>query len=254
MRHYVAFLKKELTENTRTYKLLIMLSVFAIFGIMSPLTAKLTPDILNAFMPEEISITIPEPSAFDSYAQFFSNVSQMGLIVTVIVFSGIIGNELSKGTLINMLTKGMSRAAVMLSKYTSMALIWTASYAVSFFITLGYTIYLFPDDKVENLMFSVFNLWLFGMFLLALLLFSAALVNNNYGSMLITGAAVVAMMLCNIHPDAHKYNPLSLSSKSMELITGTSAVSSLYAPVWISIGLLVILTALTVMVFRKKQV
>jgi len=253
MSHYIAFLKKELLESTRTYKLFIMLVVFFIFGIMNPLTAKLTPDLLNALMPEGMSITLAEPTAFDSWTQFFKNVTQMGLIVTVVVFSGILGTELSKGTLINMLTKGLSRGAVILSKYTYMVLIWTMSIVVSFLVTWGYTVYLFPGGEAVNLLFSVFCLWLFGIFLLALLLFAATLVNNNYGCLLITGAGVVVCMLCNIIPNAYRYNPLSLASKNMDLITNTIEASSLYYCIWVAGIFSLIFIASSVMIFRKKQ-
>ena len=47
MRGYLAFVKKELLEQVRTYKLLILLLVFFIFGMLSPLMAKLMPEILS---------------------------------------------------------------------------------------------------------------------------------------------------------------------------------------------------------------
>src|SRR5690554_2518719 len=125
MRHYIAFLKKEMLESIRTYKLFIMVIVFSLFGVMNPLAAKLTPYLIETLIPEGNMINIPEPTALDSWAQFFKNINQMGLIVTLLIFSGILVNELSKGTLINMLTKGLSRKAVILSKYSSMVIIWT---------------------------------------------------------------------------------------------------------------------------------
>lgn len=253
MKHYFAFIKKELLDSIRTYKMLIMLLVFFAFGIMNPLTAKMTPDLLKAVMPKGMSITMADPTGFDSWTQFFKNISQMGFIVMVCIFSGVLGTELSKGTLINMLTKGLSRSAVILSKYTSMALIWTMSFLLSFFVTWGYTAYLFPDDKPVNLLFSVFCLWVFGMFLLALLLFAATLVKNNYGCLLITGAGIVVCMLCNIIPSAHKYNPLSLASKNMDLITDTIKASTVYSCVWVTGALTLVFIALTVLIFRKKQ-
>jgi len=253
MNNYIAFLKKEFLENIRTYKMLIMLLVFLVFGIMNPLTAKMTPDILNALMPEGMTITLAEPTAFDSWTQFFKNISQMGLIMMVVVFSGILGTELSKGTLINMLTKGLSRGAVILSKYTCMSLIWTTSIIISFLVTWGYTIYLFPSDEIVNLLFSVFCLWLFGIFLLALLMFSATLAQNNYGCLLITGVGVVICMLCNIIPAAYKYNPLSLASKNMDLITDTVEASSLYYCIWIASILSLFFIVSAVLIFRKKQ-
>ena len=105
MRAYIAFTKKEIYELAKTYKLLLLVVVFLIFGFMNPVVAKLTPDIMKSLMEDGINISMPEATIFDSWAQFFKNVSQMGLIVLVIMFSGLISNELSKGTLVNMLTK-----------------------------------------------------------------------------------------------------------------------------------------------------
>lgn len=47
MRNYVTFLKKEWLESLRTYKLFVMLASFSILGIMNPLIAKLTPEIID---------------------------------------------------------------------------------------------------------------------------------------------------------------------------------------------------------------
>ena len=116
MRNYVTFLKKEWLESLRTYKLFVMLASFSILGIMNPLIAKLTPEIIDLAMPEGMEIAVAVPTAFDSWAQFYKNTGQIGVIVTVIVFSGIISVELSRGTLIHMLTKGLSRSSVILSK------------------------------------------------------------------------------------------------------------------------------------------
>lgn len=114
MRNYSAFLKKEILEYTKTYKLLIMLMVFAFFGITNPLMAKLMPEILGSLMEDSITMILPEATAFDAWTQFFKNATQIGLSVMVIIFSSVLSSELSKGTLINMLTKGLSRTAVIL--------------------------------------------------------------------------------------------------------------------------------------------
>ena len=256
MNNYMAFLKKEFLENARTYKMLILFMVFLIFGIMNPLVAKLTPELLSALVPEMsegMSIVLPEPSAFDSWAQFFKNISQIGIIVVIIIFSGILSTELSKGTLINVLTKGLSRTAVIFSKFTCMASLWTISVAISFAVTQLYTIYLFPTDKVSNLLFSVFCMWLFGIFLLALLMFTATFTRNNYGCLLLTGAGAVICMLVNISPAAHKYNPLSLASDNMALLTNDIETSSLYTCIWIACALTLVLVSLSVLIFRKRQ-
>src|SRR5665648_218973 len=105
MRAYLAFTKKELLENLRVYKILIMFMVFLLLGMLGPLTAKLTPKLLQSLMTDGIQIITREPTAIDSWAQFFKNVSQMGFIVLTILYSGMMANEFNHGTLINILTK-----------------------------------------------------------------------------------------------------------------------------------------------------
>lgn len=253
MKNYMAFLKKELVEYARTYKLLIMLMVFAVFGITNPLLAKLLPELLGSLVTDGITMTIPEATALDAWSQFFKNATQIGLIVTVIVFSGILASELTKGTLTILLTKGLSRTAVILSKFTGMLLLWTASLALCFGLTYGYTLYLFPGGETVNLLFSVFCLWLFGVFLLAVLLLSSTIAKSNYVCLLFTGGAVVLCMLIGILPEAQRYNPLSLASDNLDLITGAAEASSLYGAVWVTGLLSVLFVALAVAVFRKKQ-
>ena len=255
MNHYLVFLKKELVEHARTYKLLIMLVVFTIFGITNPLIAKLTPELLASFMPEGMSMTIPEPTTLDSWAQFFKNTQQMGMIVLVLVFSGVLSSEISRGTLINLLTKGLSRQAVILAKYSAMLLVWSLSILLSAALTWVYTMYLFPKDHlgVGYLLFAISCMWLFGAFLLALLLSSATLVQGNYGSLLLTGLMVVLLMALNIIPSIKEYNPVSVASKTMELAAGKIDPSSVYTAVEITAVASLGLIALAVIVFRKKR-
>ena len=106
---------------------------------------------IKEVLEEGIKISLPEATIFDSWAQFFKNTTQMGLIVLVIIFSGLISNELSKGTLINMLTKGLSRKTVVLSKFTSSTLVWTLAYFLSALVTFLYSMLFWEDTQVENL-------------------------------------------------------------------------------------------------------
>jgi ABC-2 type transport system permease protein len=241
-------------ENMRTYKLFIMGIVFLLFGIMNPVTAKIMPDLLKSLLPEGMSINIGEPTALDSWAQFFKNVPQMGLIVLVIVFSGIMANEISRGTLINMLTKGLSRSVVILSKFTTAATIWTLSYALCFAVTYFYTAYFWSMNGVSNIFFSVFCLWLFGILLLAIIIFGGVLFKSNYASLLFTAGIVVVLMLINIAPVIKKYNPITLSSDNLALLTGNMTPSDFTAGIIITCAATVTLLVSAILIFNKKQV
>ena len=253
MKSYLAFANKEFCEAIRTYKLLIMGAVFLLLGMMNPITAKITPQLLKSFMPDGMLITIAEPTALDSWAQFFKNVPQMGLIVLVIVYSGIMANEFSRGTLINILTKGLSRSVVILAKFTMAVSLWTVNYALCFGVTYAYTAYFWKSDVVPNILFSVFCLWLFGILLLACIILGGVLFRSSYGCLLFTGGFVVALLLINIVPKVQEYNPITLSSSNMALLTNKMSVSDFTLPIIVCCIAAAGFVILAITLFNKKQ-
>lgn len=254
MKAFIAFTKKEYCEGLRTYKILILSAVFLLFGMMSPLTAKLTPQLLQKFMPEGMTITLAEPTALDSWAQFFKNISQMGFIVVAILFSGIMANEFSRGTLINILTKGLPRRTVILSKFTMAVLLWTFSYLLCFGVCYAYTAYFWKGATVSNLLFSVFCLWLFGLLMLAVIMLGSILFRSSYGCLLFTGTFIAVLFLLDIVPKFQKYNPLMLASGNMALLTNKLAAIDMRTPAIISLAIIILSVAASIDVFNKKQV
>lgn len=253
MKHYLVFLKKEIIESVRTKKLLIVFVVFMLLGVLNPLTAKITPEIIKNLAPGGNQIELPEPSAIDSLEQFFKNTKQMGIIVFLITFSGIMTNEISRGSLVNVLTKGLTRKSVILSKHTLMGIVWTLSIIASFTITWVYTINLFPEAEINNLLFSIFCIWLFGIYLLTILLFASILTNSNYGNLLILGLITVVSLIINMSEKVEKYNPITLSAKNKELIKGVIEPSYLYPCIGIAIGLSLIFIFVSIVMFNNKQ-
>ncbi len=252
MRAYIAFLKKEFVELVRTYKLFILLAVFLIIGMMNPLTAKLTPMILENFADEGMTFTVSEPTAMDSWMQFFKNTTT-GIIAYVILLSGIMSQEYSKSTLVNIITKGLPRRTVILAKFTSSILIWTVAYLLNFFTTLGYTEYFWGNQTPPNLAFSVVCLWAFGVLITSAIIFGASAFSSNYGSMLFTGGFSLVLTLINIAPKAIKYNPMSLSSRNLELLKETAEISDFTIPLIISLVLCIIFIFLAIENFNNKK-
>lgn len=254
MRAYIAFTKKEFMESIRTYKLLIMLLVFLLFGMLSPLAAKLTPKLLKTLMTDGIQIIIPEPAAIDSWAQFFKNVSQMGVIVLAILFSGMMANEFNHGTLINVLTKGLRRSTVILSKFTMASVIWSISYFLCFVVCYAYTAYFWGSNRMTNLLFSVICLWQFGILLLAVIILSGVLFKNSYGCLLFAGGFTAILFLVNIVPKFQKYNPVALAASNMSLLAGDTLPEDLTASLIISFVIVILCIVTAIRVFNKKQI
>lgn len=254
MRGYIAFVKKEFLENVRTYKLFILLILFFIFGMMSPLTAKLMPELLKNMDMKGMTITIPDPTATDSYMQFFKNVGQMGLVVLVIIFSGSLTTELTKGTLVNVLAKGLSRQAVILAKFTAAVMVWSVSLLAAFLTTYGYTEYLFKQNNIYHLGYSVFCLWLFGIFLLSVLIFAGTMNKSSYGSLLYTALAVGILFVLNLFPSVQQYNPILLMTDNVKMLTKTYDTTDSYKVVAITVPISVCFVLCSMARFKKSLV
>ena len=254
MSSYVAFTKKEFLEAYRTWKVLLFCIISVIIGMMNPLFAKLTPKILKSIDMQGISITIPEPTAMDSWTQFFKNVPQFELIVLVIIFSGILSNEISKGTLVNMLTKGLRRSTVILAKMTMATCIWSVSFFLTFAISYGYTKYYWPDETCEHIGIASVSLWIFGIFLITCILLGSVLLKGMAGSLLMTGGAVAVMLLFNIIPKVSEWNPIMLVSSNMKVIQGTIGVDDMIKPVVITciVGITFLISSCGL--FNKKMI
>lgn len=254
MSAYMAFTKKEFTEFTRTYKLLILGLVFLLFGVMSPLTAKFTPELISQFMPEGIEITLSDPTAMESWAQFYKNVSQLGLFVVVILFSGMMASEYSHGTLIHLLTKGLPRKIVILSKFTSAVLLWTGAYLICFVVCLGYTWFYWRDDAVMNGLFiTIAAIWGFGVLLLSVTALGSVLFKSAYGNLLFTGVVVVAQFLLNIVPAIKKFSPLELIGAGSALLQGQVEAEIFVKPMVVTGILCVCCVIAACIVFDRKK-
>ncbi len=78
----------EFLRLTRTKKWVALVGVYGGFGLMGPLSARYTKQILARVSTGGATITMPDPTPPDGIAQFVSNASQIGTLVVVIVAAG----------------------------------------------------------------------------------------------------------------------------------------------------------------------
>nr|WP_315022052.1 ABC transporter permease subunit [uncultured Aminipila sp.] len=252
MSGFIAFSKKEITENTRNYRLLIMLVIFFVFGVTSPVLAKFTPQLMEAVMPN-LAEAFENPSALDSWTQFYKNVSSLGLSLTIILFSSCLSGEYAKGTLAIMLTKGLSRPTVILSKFSAAAAILTVSYWMSFGVAYGYTAYLWPGASLPHVFFAAFAVWIAGLLYLCILMLGCVLFRQAFTSILFLLVITVIMGLLEQIEQTAGYSPVILVSKNVDLLSGAVTVSYFIIPLIISVFMSAALLMMSIVVFNKKQ-
>ena len=231
-----AFIKKEWMELTRTGKLLILGIIFIFFGILNPAMAKLTPWLYemlqDQFSEQGLKVGEVTVTAMTSWTQFYKNAPML-VIAMILLTSGILTGEYQKGTLIQVVTKGLSRKKVFFSKLVMSYFIWTLLYLVYAGITWGYTAYFWGND-VPNLFYGVLMYWFFGIAIISVLMFFGTLCNNSGQVMLATGGVYFGMMLLEYIPDLKNKLPsfltngLNLSNETAVLSDYTGAVISAF--------------------------
>jgi len=256
MNQFLAFTKKELRESIATFRLYILIAVFVLFGIMGPLMAILAPIILEMVAVEGSGITIimPDPTAVDAWTQYFSSFAQMGSLALVILFAGIMANEFSRGTLVNLLTKGLKRHTVIISKFFSSALLWTIAIVLSIGVCYMYTAFYFETEAIPNFALVFVAPWLFGLFMISLLIFGGTLFGNFGGSLGVGLGVFFTLVFVNMVPGFERYNPVSLSSSALSLINGTGAAADLFPSILIGIAATIFLIVGAILVFNRKKV
>lgn len=251
---FMAMLKKEWTESFRSFKLMSVIIVFAILGIMSPFIALLTPQILESALQEEFAgFVFPEPTAHDAFVQFYSNINQMGLIIFVILFGSILTNEFSRGTLVNLLTKGLRRDVVIHVKALFVLVVWTVSYAVAAVLTYFYTIY-YWDEPLYQLFGALVTTWIFGVFIISIIFLASVLFRNFIAVLSSVVVLLVVFFLLSIHPDVAEWLPTYLNGHNVEMLKDAKPFSDMWPAIGMTVGLSIVFYVLTILRFRRMEV
>ncbi len=193
--------KKEVFQLWRTKRMLVTGAVFLVFGMGSPLIAKIIPDIFGSVAGmEQFAALIPKPSAADAMTQYIKNLTQFGFLLAVLLGMGAVVGEKEHGVAPMILSKPMPRWAFLTSKFAAQSLMYLACFLLSGAGAYYYTWILFGPLEIGPYLLA--NILL----LLWLLTFVAlALIGSTLGKTTVAAGGIgillsVAMMLAGSIP------------------------------------------------------
>ena len=152
-----------------------------------------------------------------------------------------------------MVTKGLSRRAVILAKYTVAATLMTVSYWIAYAAAYGYTALLWKDIGLSNVTFAAFLLWIIGFLYLSILMIGCVMFKQMFTSILFTGGIVALISLFGMIEPIAKFNPFMLTSKNVDLISGKIIPAEFIMPAFISVVLSIFGLLIAIRLFNKKQ-
>ena len=255
MRSFLAFTRKEFTYQLRSGKMMLLGILFVLFGIMNPAIAKITPWLLetmaDSLAESGMTVTAVTVTAMDSWVQFFKNIP-MALIAFVLLEGSIFAKEYETGTLVLSLTKGLSRYKVVLSKAVVLTMLWSLGYWVCFGVTYGYNAYFWDNSIAQNLWLSVICWWVFGLWIIGLMVLFSVISKSGSTVLVGTGGVVFGCYLLGMIPKIKDYVPTLLTDGN-SLIYGTAKANTYTAPLLLTAAMTVIFIASSIPLFSKKK-
>jgi ABC-2 type transport system permease protein len=219
LRLFMVAWRKELFQYWRTGRVIIVLAVFAFFGLSSPLLAYYLPQLIGSIEETAaLAEIIPDPTTADALAQYIENVTQFGLIMAVLLGMGSVAAEKAKGTAALILSKPLPRWSFLLSKFATQATIYVLGFLVGAVGAYYYTLVLF-DEPLDLLPFLAGN----GILLVWLLVFTAVTLCGSTlarstgagAGLALVGAAI--LLLAGVLPLVGGFAPAGLVAWASQL-------------------------------------
>ena len=253
MSGFSAFLRKEVLELRKTWRLWVLGGVFVFLGIGTPILAAATPALLKmtAERSPGVTISFPAPSAADAYLQFLGNLVQLALLVIVITGAASVAAEHRAGTSVLVLTKPLSRGAFVTAKAVSGLLLLLLATVIGTALCIAVTTALFDTAFIARFIASV-GLWLTlaAMFVTLMVLLSAATGRQATAAGIGLGVYVALFVLTGF-PAARDRTPAGILAASDALIKGRDV--ALAVPVATTLALACVFAVAAVVVFRRKE-
>ena len=252
--NFMAVFRKEMQEQWRTYRFLIVAAVFVAFGMASPLLAKFTPEMLKAIpgVPPEILAAIPAPTVTDAITQYVKNMSQFGILLALLVTMGVVVQEKERGTAAFFLTRPVSRETFLLAKFAALTVIFVISLALAALGCWYYTLVLFAPLAwgaflaLNGLMLVVFLVYM------ALALLASTLARTNGMAVGLAVAALILISGIGALPTIGEYFPNRLFSWGTTLMMGGKGTA--WPALGIGLGMIAVALLAACLIFRHQEI
>lgn len=245
------FFRKEIFEILKTSKKIILPAIMLFWGILSPLTAKFTNELVKSL--GGINMKLPDPVYTDSYLQLFKNHYGITAIVMVFLFMGLVAAEKTKGTAILALTKNLSRTNFILSKFFASVILFTVSYLLSVGVCIYYTYFLFGTFWNDGVLLSLFMFWLFGLLIICMMIFAGVIARSTGMAALYGFLGYIFVSIVSAIPKVGEYSPYYMFDLSLKIMDHTKKATAAIAPIAVTSGLALVLLVSSIFIFRKQE-
>jgi ABC-2 type transport system permease protein len=250
---FVAFVRKELREIPRTWRIWVLPGVLVFAAVSGPVLTALLPTLAERFggSAPGLSIEIGTLTARDAYMEYLGNLRELVLLALLIAYGGLVSGELRGGPGALVLTKPLSRTAYVLAKLAAQSLLLLVATVLATALCIGITTALFDLGPVADLATAV-GLWLaYALWLLCLVLALSSLLSAPVAASATAVGVYIALAVLSQFTFA-RATPAALSSLAGETLAG-DAVAAAW-PLAVAAVTAAALVLIAVLRFKRREI
>jgi ABC-2 type transport system permease protein len=243
MAKWFVLFRKEWLEMTRNYKIIWIPLTFMLLGLMQPVTSYYMPEIMKSAtnLPKGAVIKIPLPSSGEVLAQTLGQLNQMGILILVLAFMGIVSSERRSGMLNAIMVKPVHYASYITAKWLSAILLSLVAVFLGLLAAWYYTNLLIGDFAFVKLIqgTSLYLVWI--IFIVTVTVFLSSLLKSS--GLVATFSLLLSIILSLVTSLLEKWmewSPAMLTSAASEFLINGKVEGPLYLPLIVT-GLLVLI-------------
>ena len=254
---FVTLLRKEILENRRTHRLLILSVVLLVFGMLSPVVARFTPEIIRMAAgdgadTDVLMQLIADPTVIDAVDQYLKNLTQIGMLVLVLLAMGLVAGEKDRKTAVLLLVRPVRRSDFLMAKFSAFALSLCLCLAASGLLCFLYTGLLFGEWLDAPAFAAINGLMLLYLLVPTTLTFFGSTISRNsvLAACIGLGGWMALNLLGSINP-LRDYMPGRLSAAAAGLARGMPFDA--WTAVLTSLALIIVCLICAAGIFQKQE-
>jgi len=214
----VTLWRLELLRLWRTHRWLILLAVFASFGILGPLAARYLPELMESLGEDAVG-ALPPMTAADGITQYMGNAAQIGLLAVAFVGASALAFDAKPEMAVFLRTRASVRD-ILVPRYVVTTLASVAAFAIGMVIAYVGTGILLEWLDVGAVVLGTAMFGLYLAFAVAVLAISASFIRRVPGVALLSLAALILIALLGLIPGVAPWLPSRLVGAADVLVRG----------------------------------
>jgi ABC-2 type transport system permease protein len=252
MSGFRVLLWKEMLEQRRTMRFWAIVILFLVAGLISPLIARYTPEIIKSLAGSSFQLTVTTPTTLDAIDQLLKNLGQFGALAAILTTMSLVAGEKERGTAGMILTKPVSRGAFLAAKFVAIGITLLVGTATAGVAAYAYTSILFTAPDLQGFVLLCVLVWLSLLVYAALTFLGSTVAGSAAAAGGLGFVGVLAAGILSVLPTIGPYMPAALAGAGRLYAVGQTG-PDVVGPSVANVGFVVLALLLSNLAFRRQE-